>query len=151
MQTLSTWYILVRERSGILRTWAMQVNDLNVAAAKSEQLCREKSLLTENFVFNFFSHADFFPNNGRARQPGCIFPFDLIGGCSHGRSYQYFAESIESIDGFMSLQCNSWQDYVSRKCTGEIVPMGFITPNTTRGTFYLETNEGPKFARYQKN
>lgn len=149
MRSLSMWYTLARECSVILRTWVMQVNNLNTffsSVVCFMLLCFSPTRCELSLYFT----ADFFPNNGKARQPGCVFPFDLIGGCSHGRSYQYFAESIESKRGFMALACRSWEDYISKNCIGDLVPMGFILPNSTRGTFFLQTGEGPKFARLEK-
>lgn len=95
-------------------------------------------------------HADFFPNGGKAAQPGCNFPSDFVGACSHGRSYRYFAESIQTKTGFMSFKCATWDDYQAKNCVGEPIPMGEATPNSANGTFFLETSGGPQFARYAK-
>lgn len=95
-------------------------------------------------------HVDFFPNSGKAAQPGCDFASDFVGACSHGRSYKYFAESIKSKNGFMSFACESWDDFNAKKCRGDPVPMGDLTPKSTKGTFFLQTSGGPKFARLMK-
>lgn len=95
-------------------------------------------------------HADFFPNGGKAQQPGCNLIQDFVGSCSHGRSYLYFAESIYIKNGFMAFECPNWSDYAAKNCTGDPVPMGEITPNTARGTFFLETLAGPRYARLVK-
>lgn len=104
-----------------------------------------RKLLPEYEIF-----LDFYPNNGKPRQPGCLFPSDIVGSCSHGRSIQFFAESIETKTGFMAIECDTWEDYISKSCIGDLIPMGFLTPSTARGMFFLQTGEGPKFARYQK-
>jgi Lipase len=95
-------------------------------------------------------HVDFYPNGGKAAQPGCDFRSDIIGGCSHGRSYRYFAESVEVKNGFMSFKCPSWDDYQKKNCEGDPVPMGESVPRNSNGTFYLETDSGPRFARFSK-
>lgn len=95
-------------------------------------------------------HADFWPNNGRATQPGCDILSDFFGACSHGRSYRYFAESLQAKDGFPSLQCNNWEDYLAGKCKGEAVVMGEAAPVTARGAYFLKTGAGPKFALTNK-
>lgn len=95
-------------------------------------------------------HADFYPNGGKATQPGCDFASDFVGACSHGRSYRYFAESIRSRNGFMAFECKSWDDFTSKKCDGDPVPMGEPTPNTANGTYFLETTGGPRFAKLMK-
>ncbi|CAO1389537.1 unnamed protein product [Diamesa serratosioi] len=96
-------------------------------------------------------NADFYPNGGYANQPGCDFTQDFIGACSHGRAYRYFAESIETKNGFISFECDSWDDYLSKDCTdSEPVQMGDSTPRTANGTYYLETSSGPTYSRYFK-
>lgn len=117
-------------------------------------------------------HADFYPNSnfkystlifashkillpckhvgGKAAQPGCNFQNDFIGACSHGRSYRYFAESIHVKNGFMSLECATWEDYRAKRCSGDPIPMGEATPNNANGTYFLETGSGPSYAKYQK-
>lgn len=95
-------------------------------------------------------HADFYPNGGKAAQPGCDFTSDFVGGCSHGRSYRYFAESIQTKNGFLSFECDSWEDYEAKRCEGDPVPMGESTPDEARGTYFLETSAGPRFARLVK-
>lgn len=92
-------------------------------------------------------HVDFYPNGGKSTQPGCDFTSDFFGGCSHRRSFRYFAESVLMKNGFMAVKCNNWKDYRSKKCNGDPIPMGDPTPNTASGTYYLETMNGPNFAR----
>lgn len=100
-----------------------------------------------HFLLNFILYLDFWPNKGEATQPGCI---EAFGGCSHGRSYQFYAESIETKNGFMAMECDSWESYIAKDCVSDLIPMGFLTPNTTKGNFFLRTTGGPKFARLQK-
>lgn len=95
-------------------------------------------------------HADFFPNSGKAAQPGCDFRSDIVGGCSHGRSYRYFAESINTKNGFMAFECASWDDFNKKQCNGDPIPMGEMTPKNANGTYFLETLSGPQFAKYSK-
>lgn len=57
-------------------------------------------------------HADYFPNGGGI-QPGC--GIDVFGSCSHGRAYQFFAESLTSF-GFESLECDSYRSYTRGSC-----------------------------------
>ncbi|XP_076281158.1 pancreatic triacylglycerol lipase [Lasioglossum baleicum] len=42
--------------------------------------------------------SDFYANGGK-NQPGCS--NDLLGACSHGRSYEFFSESVENRKGFL--------------------------------------------------
>lgn len=95
-------------------------------------------------------HADFYPNSGKAAQPGCDFASDFVGACSHGRSYRYFAESIRWKNGFMSFGCKNWDEYLSEKCEGDRVQMGEHAPKTANGTYFLETTGGPRFAKMIK-
>ncbi|XP_012259852.2 pancreatic triacylglycerol lipase [Athalia rosae] len=75
-------------------------------------------------------HSDFFPNGGKA-QPGC--GLDLAGSCSHGRSYEYFAESIRNPTGFRAASN---------------VYMGGRTLNTRiKGSYTFNTNSKSPYAR----
>ncbi|KAF4517964.1 hypothetical protein B566_EDAN005331 [Ephemera danica] len=93
-------------------------------------------------------HADFFPNGGISPQPGCELSNVFRGNnafstalCSHIRSYQYFAESIRNPRAFLATPCDSWDDYHERRCAfgDAAMPMGYGTPLTARGKFYLDT------------
>ncbi|CAH1407444.1 unnamed protein product [Nezara viridula] len=89
-------------------------------------------------------HADFFPNGGNWMQPGCW--VDVNGGCSHARSYLYFAESINYPFGYQSTPCSDWKDYVENKCEDEeTITMGAFAPKLARGSYYLKTNSEPPF------
>ena len=71
----------------------------------------------------------FYPNGGKS-QPGC--GVDLTSSCSHGRSYEYYIESINSQVGFWALQCSSYEEVLKGKCNiiGEgMVLMGGETRN----------------------
>lgn len=57
-------------------------------------------------------HADYFPNGGGI-QPGC--GVDVVGTCSHGRAYQFYAESLTTF-GFESLECDSYSSYTRGRC-----------------------------------
>ncbi|XP_055598824.1 inactive pancreatic lipase-related protein 1 isoform X2 [Uranotaenia lowii] len=92
-------------------------------------------------------HADFFPNGGRANQPGCSGMNDFTGACSHGRAYEYFAESVNYQKGFMSYQCGDMNEYRSEQCRAAPQPMGDATTVDARGTYYLETNPEPNYGR----
>lgn len=92
-------------------------------------------------------HVDFYPNSGKPAQPGCGQKEDLVGGCSHSRSYEYFAESITSKNSFMARKCDKWTDFIANNCDDVLVPMGDPTPRTSRGSYYLETLKGPTFGK----
>ncbi|XP_059617748.1 uncharacterized protein LOC132262484 [Phlebotomus argentipes] len=99
-------------------------------------------------------HIDFYPNGG-ARQPNCnLFPIDLLEACSHGRSHQYFAESIFS-DQFISYPCRSWAGYKANRCGKKLESMGEPLSRKARGVYYLETNGSKPYAkgktRYRNN
>lgn len=102
-------------------------------------------------VLGYFSdigHADFYPNGGVPSQPGCFGLPQIIEGCSHGRSWQYYAESIKFRNAFLADKCNSWDSFRQGNCNDSIkVPMGLSTPSTVRGVYYLVTDHSPPFAR----
>ncbi|XP_063827794.1 pancreatic lipase-related protein 2-like [Ostrinia nubilalis] len=62
--------------------------------------------------------ADFYPNGGISFQPGCE-----NSGCSHSRSYQFFALSVRK-DSFVGSRCNSTIQAVLQICSGEELNMG---------------------------
>ncbi|XP_020288317.1 pancreatic lipase-related protein 2-like [Pseudomyrmex gracilis] len=103
-------------------------------------------------------HIDFYPNGGTFRQPGC--PFSTIWNnendpvgifaeyCSHGRSHQFFAESIVHPNGFIAVQCATWIDFQLGKCNNSnTAVMGEFISSDERGIFYLETNAQPPFGK----
>lgn len=57
-------------------------------------------------------HADYWPNSGDS-QPGCN---DI--GCNHGRSIDYFAESIKT-GNFIATRCKDWLTYLNGDCVNE--------------------------------
>lgn len=67
-------------------------------------------------------------------------------GCSHGRSYEYYAESINSEKGFYAVPCTSLADIKGDNCTGAKILMGDPVPRSAQGVFYLKTSNKPAFA-----
>ncbi|KYN36866.1 Pancreatic lipase-related protein 2 [Trachymyrmex septentrionalis] len=88
---------------------------------------------------------DFYPNGGQ-RQVGC--GVDLGGSCSHGRSYQYFAESITSHVGFLGRSCDNFSKFKSGLCndTHAAIMGGHKSLFRPSGTYYLITNPSSPFA-----
>ncbi|XP_013103655.2 inactive pancreatic lipase-related protein 1 isoform X1 [Stomoxys calcitrans] len=95
---------------------------------------------------NPIGHADFYPNGGSPPQPGCSEIGQIFTGCSHGRSYEYYAESINSDKGFYALPCTSLFDIKGNNCTGDKILMGDPIPHTAQGIYYLKTSDKPSFA-----
>ncbi|XP_063822578.1 pancreatic triacylglycerol lipase-like [Ostrinia nubilalis] len=91
--------------------------------------------------------ADFYPNNGKAPQPGCniqnIFHWDA---CSHGRAHIYFAESIINPKAFPAYRCNNWRSDLEKACP-HVGFMGEAADWNMRGIFYLSTNSEEPFGR----
>ncbi|XP_059622533.1 vitellogenin-1-like [Phlebotomus argentipes] len=87
---------------------------------------------------------DFYPNGKDGNMPGC---FSLA--CSHAMSWKYFAESIlpGNERGFLATRCNSLSAYTQGLCIREPIPMGFATPLTAKGTYFLETNAAAPFGK----
>lgn len=62
-----------------------------------------------------------------AHEPGTLANLSAEA-CSHGRSYQFFAESIQSKD-FVGLACESWEGFYNGSCAdGATAVMGEHTP-----------------------
>ncbi|XP_017771746.1 PREDICTED: lipase member H-A-like [Nicrophorus vespilloides] len=90
-------------------------------------------------LMDAIGHADFYPNGGVMSQPGCNGITDFTAACSHGKSWQYFKESIDTNVKFASYKCNSLDDF-SRGCQMvNPVYMGDHLDRKARGIFYLKT------------
>ncbi|XP_015439830.1 PREDICTED: pancreatic triacylglycerol lipase-like [Dufourea novaeangliae] len=91
-------------------------------------------------------HIDFYPNGG-SLQPGCLSNAQVA--CSHSRSHQYYAESINSARGFWAVQCNNQYDFYNGECKSHAkVLMGGVEPDyRATGVYYLETNSKAPFAK----
>ncbi|KAJ1519397.1 hypothetical protein ONE63_004689 [Megalurothrips usitatus] len=95
-------------------------------------------------------HADFYPNGGVPMQPGCCCAAELAEACSHGRSYQFFAESIRSRD-FVALECANWESFQNGSCAdGATAVMGEHAAPSTRGVYYLSTRAAAPFGLAEK-
>ncbi|XP_044746473.1 phospholipase A1-like [Coccinella septempunctata] len=113
---------------------------------------------TDRLKFGFPTNCgtiDFFPNDG-INQPGCL-KLNLTDlsisslqdplWCSHRRAHDLFIEAIAHPGGFVSTKCDSYVDYQSHKCDGNIkVSMGDWQTNET-GSFFLETTGEPPFIK----
>ncbi|KOB73251.1 Protein turtle [Operophtera brumata] len=95
---------------------------------------------------NSHGHADFYPNDGRARQPGCDGAQEIIEGCSHGRSYEFFDESINSEIPFLAYPCESWDKFDNGECKDNPTAMGYPAADDHLGDHYLYTRAQPKYA-----
>lgn len=99
-------------------------------------------------------HIDFYPNGGQAIQPGCSGMKELLEACSHGRAYQYYAESIIIPTSFYGHTCENWQSFVGVKCNAsmESIVMGAHVPYGASGIYFLKTNDKSPFGLgVQKN
>ncbi|KAH0821351.1 hypothetical protein GEV33_001440 [Tenebrio molitor] len=99
-------------------------------------------------------HADFFPNGGRALQPGCQPSYlvqlrlvDQIFACSHVRAWKLYAESVANPDAFPATKCRTWRG-PNKSCNfTKDAFMGYPNNNRTRGQFYLMTGFKTPFAK----
>ncbi|XP_066598386.1 pancreatic triacylglycerol lipase-like [Prorops nasuta] len=91
--------------------------------------------------------ADFYPNAGTAVQPGCCCAPEIMEACSHGRSWAYFTESINSKIGLSAIKCDNYDRYMSGECEGsEVVLMGENVERSAKGSYYLRTRSEPPYA-----
>lgn len=62
--------------------------------------------------------------------------------CSHSRSWEFYAESVElgNENNFMATRCDSYSSLKAGNCVGRPVPMGYAVPTTTKGDYFLQTN-----------
>ncbi|KAH8378159.1 hypothetical protein KR093_009728 [Drosophila rubida] len=94
-------------------------------------------------------HVDFYPNKG-VRQPNCGSPDNIdTHECYHLRSVEYYAESIHSPTKFWAFRCVDLYGYVVSECkpNGELEQLGYHTPHTARGNYFLTTNAQAPYAR----
>ncbi|XP_046687406.1 lipase member H-like, partial [Homalodisca vitripennis] len=101
---------------------------------------------TSGFALGFYSplgHADFYPNRGVPIQPGC--GVDVVGKCSHRRSYHLFKESISRQSQFMAAPCPSWRQFRQHKCYSQWHRMGEHVEYGIEGKFYLQTGDTPPY------
>ncbi|CAL8104006.1 unnamed protein product [Orchesella dallaii] len=88
---------------------------------------------------------DWFPNGGLT-QPGC--GVDLTGTCAHNRAPDFFLEGLLSQIEFRGVKCSSWNDFRDGLCDdNDVGVMGYNTPETTTGVYYLRTNAEPPYAQ----
>jgi len=113
-------------------------------------------------ILKGIGHRDFYPAGGR-HQPGCIDICigevcsedninDLIrGGCSHGRSHEYFVESIRAEAGgqpFSALLCETWDQFSAGDCcSSNVVTMGHgMNEQGEEGKYMLMVGDTAPFA-----
>jgi pancreatic triacylglycerol lipase len=104
------WSIVGLDSAGPLFTVSNTNNRLDPSDAQFVQVIHTNDG-TAGFS-NAIGHVDYRPNGGRS-QPGC--GIDLLGSCSHSRSYQYFAESIGSST-FTSTKCANYNNFQGGQC-----------------------------------
>lgn len=93
--------------------------------------------------------ADFYPNYGNS-QPGCF--WEWTGACDHGRSYEFFAESIVNPDAFISKECPDYKPSITKsKCASTALPvysyMGGDSKEKAGGIFYCSTEKKSPFGK----
>ncbi|CAH1407441.1 unnamed protein product [Nezara viridula] len=91
-------------------------------------------------------HVDFYPNSGHFIQPGC--GIDIKGSCSHRRAYFLFLESLSNRKAFPAVTCPSWKEFKDNKQScdmGRVAYLGEGLPWSTRGEYYLRTNNNAPF------
>ena len=128
-------------------------------------------------------HADFYPNWGE-HQPGCkgritginsmpsnsfyskmksyyykvkrfISPNKILDKCSHGRSHEFFIESLSLNSKFEGTHCASYEEIENQRCTetGPRAVMGGDEPEEivkANGVYYLATNLESPFSKNVK-
>lgn len=74
--------------------------------------------------------------------PGC---YSI--GCAHGRAYEYYAETVYpgNEHGLLGVKCQSLFALNAGFCRGQRVPMGYATPATLKGDYFLKTNAESPF------
>lgn len=91
---------------------------------------------------NTTAHAEFFVNNRKGKQPGCIVG-DVA--CAHSRAISLFAESTKNYYGFIAKKCKNIDKYDCH--IWDLSLMGFASKPKTRGVFFIKTNMQAPFAK----
>ncbi|KAK9885318.1 hypothetical protein WA026_010811 [Henosepilachna vigintioctopunctata] len=102
-------------------------------------------------------HADFYPNEGKALQPGCQPSYllnegnfvNLVVGCSHVRAWKLYAESVINMKAFPATKCKSWKG-TSRVCNFSTDSYMGLANNYTHGIFYLQTKSREPYSKSVK-
>lgn len=81
--------------------------------------------------------ADFYPNGLYPLPPGCL---SIV--CAHGRSWEYYAESVYpgNENNFAGIKCRSLSALNANYCPGKSFPMGYAVPKNLKGNYFLKTN-----------
>ncbi|XP_055693545.1 vitellogenin-1-like [Lutzomyia longipalpis] len=94
-------------------------------------------------------NANFYPN-GLNLMPGCN---DAI--CSHKMAWRYYAESVYPSNkfGFSGKKCltENLRNLTNTDCGGQSEPMGYATPATATGNYFLQTNPKEPYGKNSKN
>lgn len=91
-------------------------------------------------------HADYYPNGGGLKQPGC--GTDQTGSCAHGRAYMYYAESLTNPDAWYAVMCNSTTKFNAGECEGNAIePFPRWEPdyNKPSGLYQLRTADSDPY------
>ncbi|CAI6348331.1 unnamed protein product [Macrosiphum euphorbiae] len=102
-------------------------------------------------VMESLGHADFYPNGGKAPQPGYDVLFRMVESIigSHSRAYHLYADSVYNRKSLVSTQCNTWWAFKSDECVNNSkILMGHDAITSAQGDFYLETNRSSPFGIY---
>ncbi|XP_045475788.1 putative endothelial lipase [Harmonia axyridis] len=99
-------------------------------------------------------HADFYPNEGKALQPGCQPSYllnegnfvNLVVGCSHVRAWKLYAESVRYMRAFPATRCRNWKG-ANRQCNFTRDANMGLANNHTRGVFYLVTKASEPYSQ----
>ncbi|XP_060521685.1 phospholipase A1 VesT1.02-like [Cylas formicarius] len=105
---------------------------------------------TDSGIFGFplsIGHADFYPNGGRALQPGCQPSYlakqriiDQVLACSHVRAWRLYAESVRNPDAFPATQCRMFRGPAKECNFTTDAYMGYRSNKNYVGQFYLRTD-----------
>ncbi|XP_023312445.1 pancreatic triacylglycerol lipase-like, partial [Anoplophora glabripennis] len=112
---------------------------------------------TDSGIFGFplsIGHADFFPNGGRALQPGCQPSYlvrqrlvNQVLACSHVRAWRLYAESVRREKAFPATKCSLWRGPNKQCDFSTDAYMGYANAKNRkgRGTYHLITHESKPF------
>uniref|UniRef100_A0A0A9ZA00 Lipase member H-A n=1 Tax=Lygus hesperus TaxID=30085 RepID=A0A0A9ZA00_LYGHE len=90
--------------------------------------------------YSALGHVDFYMNGG-SFQPGCVGGASERSGCDHHRAAIYFAESINSKQGFWGVRCSGLFSVMMDRCPDQppYQEMGDPVSLSAQGQFYVKT------------